>query len=62
MKREVTVEKRKGKGLVYTNVCPVRKEDHLEIRVGSAKCKACPHFVKALGSGWIHCNAIAEGE
>lgn len=62
MKREIRVEKRKGRGLVYTSICPVKRDAHLEIRVGSLKCRKCEHCVKVMGNRYIHCNAIAEGE
>lgn len=62
MKREIKVEKRKGRGKVYTNLCPVRRTTHEDIMVGSPKCRECEHCVRVMGNRYIHCNAIAEGE
>lgn len=60
MNREVKTERVKGKGLVYTNPCPLTGSQH-EIRVGNPKsCNAsCPFFVKVFrknGKLLVHCN------
>ena len=61
----IKTRKERGKGIVYTEVCPVsncNSNRKVEYRVGNPKCcnKNCPHFRKFTidrnGNRVVHCE------
>lgn len=65
MNREIKSQKVKGKGRVFTAVCPVMDSTHSSIMVGSPSCiHRCPHFVKVInhrdGTKSVHCNSVSK--
>lgn len=65
MNREIKSKKVKGKGRVFTSICPVMEKPHSTIMVGSPICThRCPHFVKIInhrnGTKSVHCNEVSR--
>lgn len=60
MNREVTFKKVKGRGRIYTSLCPV-DFGNTQIMIGSPACLRCQYFVKVMnkeGKVLIHCKKI----